>query len=69
MDTTRETSIYMETPETMVSIPLTQYTELVCIAHDHSMIRAILGRVNDDYIGGDATRMLKALCGLPVGKE
>ena len=69
METTSETSIYRKEPETMVTIPLYRYTELVCHAHDLSMIREIVGKQKDDYIGGDATRLIKVLCGLPTGKE
>ena len=69
METTSETSIYRKEPETMVTIPLYRYTELVCHAHDLSMIREIVGKQKDDYIGSDGTRLIKALCGLPTGKE
>lgn len=69
METTSETSIYKKEPETMVTIPLYRYTELVCHAHDLSMIREIVDKQKDDYIGGDATRLIKVLCGLSTGKE
>lgn len=69
METTSEANVSTNTPEAMVTIPLYRYTELVCHAHDLSMIREIVSKQKDDYIGGDATRLIKALCGLPTGKE
>jgi len=67
-NTSGATTIY-KTAETPVTIPLTQYTELVCKANDLDKIRAVVGNLRDDYIGSDATRLIKALCGLPTGKE
>lgn len=52
-----------------VTITLELYTELVCKANDLKKIRAVVGNLRDDYIGSDATRLIKALCGLPTGKE
>ena len=52
-----------------VTITLEMYTELVCKANDLEKIRAVLNNCKDDYIGTDATRLIKALCGLPTGKE
>lgn len=52
-----------------VTITLEMYTELVCKANDLDKIRAVVGNLKDDYIGTDATRLIKALCGLPTGKE
>ena len=67
-NTSGATTIY-KTAETPVTIPLTQYTELVCKANDLDKIRAVVGNLRDDYIGSDATKLIKALCGLPTGKE
>ena len=53
----------------IVTITLELYTELVCKANDLKKIRAVVGNLKDDYIGTDATRLIKALCGLPTGKE
>ena len=52
-----------------VTITLELYTELVCKANDLKKIRAVVGNLKDDYIGTDGTRLIKALCGLPTGKE
>ena len=52
-----------------VTITLEMYTELVCKANDLEKIRAVVGNLKDDYIGSDGTRLIKALCGLPTGKE
>ena len=52
-----------------VTITLEVYTELVCKANDLDKIRAVVRNLKDDYIGTDATRLIKALCGLPTGKE
>lgn len=67
-NTSGATTIY-KTAEMPVTIPLTQYTELVCKANDLEKVRAVLKNCKDDYIGGDATRLIKVLCGLPTGKE
>ena len=52
-----------------VTITLEIYTELVCKANDLEKVRAVLNNCKDDYIGSDGTRLIKALCGLPTGKE
>ena len=52
-----------------VTITLEMYTELVCKVNDLDKIRAVVGNLKDDYIGSDGTRLIKALCGLPTGKE
>lgn len=52
-----------------VTISLALYTDLVCLANDLDKIRAVVGTCKDDYIGSDGTRLIKALCGLPTGKE
>ena len=52
-----------------VTITLKMYTELVCKANDLDKIRGVVGNLKDDYIGTDATRLIKALCGVPTGKE
>ena len=52
-----------------VTITLEVYTELVCKANDLDKIRAVVRNLKDDYIGTDATRLIKALCGVPTGKE
>ena len=52
-----------------VTITLEVYTELVCKANDLEKVRAVLKNYKDDYIGSDGTRLIKALCGLPTGKE
>lgn len=68
MDTTSEVNVSTNTPETMVTIPLYRYTELVCHAHDLSLIREIVGGCKD-YIGSTETAMIKALCGAWKGEE
>lgn len=68
METTSETSVYRKEPETMVCIPLYRYTELVCHAHDLSLIREIANGCKD-YIGSTETAMIKALCGAWKGEE
>ena len=55
--------------ETKVYISLAEYTELVCKANDLEKVKAVLKNCKDDYIGSDGTRLIKALCGLPTGKE
>ena len=55
--------------EVKVNISLAEYTELVCKANDLEKVRAVLKNCKDDYIGSDGTRLIKALCGLPTGKE
>ena len=52
-----------------VTITLEVYTELVCKANNLEKVRAVLKNCKDDYIGSDGTRLIKALCGLPTGKE
>ena len=52
-----------------VTITLELYTELVCKANDLEKVKAVLKNCKDDYIGSDCTRLIKALCGLPTGKE
>ena len=52
-----------------VTISLALYTDLVCLANDLDKIRAVVGTCKDDYVGSDGTRLIKALCGLPTGKE
>lgn len=52
-----------------VTITLEMYMELVCKANDLEKIRAVVENLKDDYIGTDATRLIKALCGVPTGKE
>ena len=69
METTSETSIYRKEPETMVTVPLSMYTELVCRANDLSKVEMVARNCKDDYIGSDGTRLIKVLCGLPFGKE
>lgn len=60
METTREAN---------VTITLEVYTDLICKANDLDKVRAVLKNCKDDYIGSDGTRLIKALCGLPTGKE
>ena len=60
METTREAN---------VTITLEMYTQLVCKANDLEKVKAVLKNCKDDYIGTDATRLIKALCGVPTGKE
>lgn len=60
METTREAN---------VTITLEMYTQLVCKANDLEKVKAVLKNCKDDYIGSDGTRLIKALCGLPTGKE
>lgn len=52
-----------------VTITLEVYTDLICKANDLDKVRAVLKNCKDDYIGSDGTRLIKALCGLPTGKE
>lgn len=52
-----------------VTITLEMYTQMVCKANDLEKVKAVLKNCKDDYIGTDATRLIKALCGLPTGKE
>ena len=53
----------------IVTITLELYTELVCKANDLNKVKAVLNNCKDDYIGSDGTRLIKALCGVPTGKE
>ena len=57
------------TREAYVTITLELYTDLVRKANDLDKVRAVLKDCNDGYIGSDGTRLIKALCGLPFGKE
>lgn len=68
MDTTSEANVSTNTPETMVTIPLHRYTELVCHAHDFNLIREIASGCKD-YIGSTETALIKALCGAWKGEE
>lgn len=52
-----------------VTITLELYTELVCKANDLKKVMAVLKNCKDDYIGSDATRLIKALCGVWKGEE
>ena len=52
-----------------VTITLEVYTDLICKANDLDKVRAVLKNCKDDYIGSGGTRLIKALCGLPTGKE
>lgn len=67
-NTSGATTIYKK-DDVNVTISLTVYTDLVCAANDFDKIRMVVGNLKDDYIGTDATRLIKALCGLPTGKE
>ena len=67
-NTSGATTIYKK-DDVNVTISLTVYTDLVCAANDLEKIRAVVGNLKDDYIGTVATRLIKALCGLPTGKE
>ena len=53
-----------------VTITLELYTELVCKANDLDKVKAVVSGCNKDtYIGSYETALIKALCGLPIGKE
>lgn len=68
-NTSGATTIY-KTAETPVTIPLTQYTELVCKANDLENIKSIVSGCKDgSYIDSDTAKVIKVLCGLPFGKE
>lgn len=61
-------SIYKK-DDVNVTISLALYTDLVCMANDLDKIRAVVSGCKDTYIGSDGTALIKALCGLPTGKE
>ena len=56
--------------ETKVNISLTEYTELVCKANDLEKVKSIVSGCKDgSYIDSDTAKVIKVLCGLPLGKE
>lgn len=59
-----------KTSDANVTISLELYTELVCKANDLDKIKAVVSECNKDtYMGSYETALVKALCGLPTGKE
>ncbi len=58
-----------KTNDANVTITLELYTELVCKANDLDKVKAVVSGCKDTYIGSDGTALIKALCGLPTGKE
>ena len=56
--------------EVKVYISLAEYTELVCKANDLEKVKSIVSGCKDgSYIDSDTAKVLRVLCGLPLGKE
>lgn len=70
MDKTSGANSIYTTSDVTIALPLSLYTEMVCKVNDLEKIKAIVGTCKDgSYIDSETAVAIKALCGLPVGKE